>query len=425
MRFLPAALLCVFAFAVSADDVCYVNGRWYDGKGFRARTMCASNGIFTKKRVRGAREVDLAGAYVIPPFAEAHNHNVEGGGERLEATIRGYLDKGVFYVKNPNNLPRTTPRDLVNKPTSIDATFAMGGLTGTDGHPVELVKRNVDRGAWTMADGDGGFYFAVDSLADLDRKWPQLLVAKPDFVKTYLVYSEEYRERKNDPSKSGWKGLDPEVLPEIARRAHAAGLRVSTHVETATDFHNAVMAGVDEINHLPGFRLEKYELSMYDHGRFHISDADAKLAAKRGITVVTTSGALIQMASDASKGDDVLRAVMRQTIIDNLQTLRRAGVKLAIGSDDYRNGVVPEVNALRTLGIFSNRELLDLWTRDTARAIFPNRKIGRLASGYEASFLALAGDPIADFANTQRIKLRVKQGVELGAAAGAAAGVGH
>jgi imidazolonepropionase-like amidohydrolase len=104
---------------------------------------------------------------------------------------------------------------------------------------------------------------------------------------------------------------------------------------------------------------------------------------------------------------------MRQTIIDNLRTLRRAGVKLAIGSDDYRNGVVPEITALRTLGIFSNRELLDLWTRDTARAIFPKRKLGQLKAGYEASFLALEGNPLTDFDHATRIRMRVKQGVVL------------
>src|SRR5207249_5838999 len=51
-----------------------------------------------------------------------------------------------------------------------------------------------------------------------------------------------------------WKGLDPALLPEIVQKAHATGLRVSTHIENAADFHNALVAGVDEINHMPGFR---------------------------------------------------------------------------------------------------------------------------------------------------------------------------
>jgi hypothetical protein len=38
------------------------------------------------------------------------------------------------------------------------------------------------------------------------------------------------------------------------------------------------------------------------------------------------------------------------------------------------------------------------------------RAIGRHAEGYEASFLAFAGDPLADFEATRRIALRVKDG---------------
>ena len=39
--------------------------------------------------------------------------------------------------------------------------------------------------------------------------------------------------------------------------------------------------------------------------------------------------------------------------------------------------------------------------------------IGRLAEGYEADFLVLEADPLVDFANTARIRSRVKQGQPL------------
>ena len=383
-------LACLFAFAASAEPLCFTNARWFDGTTFRPRTVCVANGALTSKRPPHARDVDLRGAFVVPPFGEAHNHNVEES-ERLDGVIRAYLDAGVFYVKNPNVLPRATPRNRVNRPDSIDVLFALGGLTGSGGHPVDLLKRNLDRGAWTMADGDGAFFHIIDSLADLDAKFPRLLAQKPDFIKTYLLFSEEYHERKD--AESSMQGLNPEHLPEIVRRAHAAGLRVSTHVETARDFHWAVHARVDEINHLPGFRADVRD------DRFFIRAADAMLAARYGITVVTTSGGGLRQ-----------RPASRDAIVANLQLLRKHGVKLAIGSDDYRNGVVPEVTALRELGIFSDAELLDLWSRATPRAIFPKRKVGCLDDGCEASFLALEGDPLLDFANTGRIRVRVKDG---------------
>jgi imidazolonepropionase-like amidohydrolase len=51
-----------------------------------------------------------------------------------------------------------------------------------------------------------------------------------------------------------------------------------------------------------------------------------------------------------------------------------------------------------------------LWSVATPAAIFPDRKIGRFEEGYEASFLALAGNPLDDFEAVQAIVLRVKQG---------------
>src|SRR5918998_1074380 len=129
--------------------------------------------------------------------------------------------------------------------------------------PKVLAERQIARGSWSKTDDEGGFYFVIDNRADLDRKWQSILAGRPDFIKTYLQYSEEYAKRKDDEAYKDWRALDPALLPAIVRRAHRAGLRVSTHVETATDFHNALVAGVDEINHMPGFRPEKNDAAKY------------------------------------------------------------------------------------------------------------------------------------------------------------------
>jgi len=62
------------------------------------------------------------------------------------------------------------------------------------------------------------------------------------------------------------------------------------------------------------------------------------------------------------------------------------------------------------LRALDNRTLLEMWCDTTAQTIFPKRKIGKLQEGYEANFLALEGDPLKDFSNVTRIKVRVKQG---------------
>ena len=391
----------------------FVNGQWFDGQKFRRQKFYSVNGVLTAKKPPGmASVIDLTGKYVIPPFGEAHNHNVEWNNEETFArTKRMYLEAGIFYIKNPNNLPRARTPLLgkINIPTSIDVVFANGGLTASGGHPLGVVRRNLERGGMTKEDAEGSFYFIIDDLADLDRKWEKILSGKPDFIKTYLQYSEEYEKRKDDEAYFDWRGLNPNLLPEIVRRAHRAGLRVSTHVETATDFHNALIAGVDEINHTPGFRPEKGDWTKYrDPSRYKISEEDAQLAARKRVVVVTTLVSAIEHALQKKEGEPF--DALRDLLVHNLNILKKYDVRIAIGSDSYRQTALVEALNLHQLGVFDNRTLLKMWCESTVETIFPKRKIGYLKEGYEASFLVLTGDPLQDFTNVRKIDKRVKQG---------------
>ena len=85
-------------------------------------------------------------------------------------------------------------------------------------------------------------------------------------------------------------------------------------------------------------------------------------------------------------------------------------VNIALGSDSYRDDTDPEALYLHSLRVIDNVTLLNMWCSTTAATIFPQRRIGHLREGYEASFLALSGDPIQDFTNVQKIQMHVKQG---------------
>lgn len=389
----------------------FINGLWFDGQKFRREKFYSAGGVLTKKKpVRVDSVVDLTGKYVIPPFGEAHNHNVEAS-ERLDELIRKYLQDGIFYVKNPNNLPSAKASLLgkVNIPTSIDVVFANGGLTASGGHPLGVVRRNLERGGSPEVWAEGGFYFIVDNLADLERKWPRVLAGKPDFIKTYLLYSEEYASRKDDEKYFAWKGLNPALLPEIVRRAHRDGRRVSTHVETAIDFHHALIAGVDEINHTPGFRPENGDwMKFREPSQYQITEEDARLAARNRVVVVTTLVSAIDRALQKKEGEPFNE--LRDLLLHNLRLLKKHNVHIAIGSDSYRQTSAAEALNLHKLGAFDNRTLLKIWCETTAATIFPQRKIGLLRENYEASFLILNDDPLQDFANVGKIHKRFKQG---------------
>jgi hypothetical protein len=386
----------------------FTNGQWFDGKTFKRRVFYSSGGMLTDKKPRRVDEtVDLGGGYVVPPFAEAHNHNVDGP-YNIKENVRQYLREGVFYVKNPNNLRRLAlqVKDGLNRPDSIDAVFSNGGLTATAGHPTRTYE-NLSKGPYkhlNLASFEGEAFFIINTAEDLESKWPQIAATQPDFIKTYLLYSEEFDKRRDDAEIRA-KGLDPKVLALIVERAHRSGLRVSTHVETATDFHNAVAAGVDEINHLPGYMINSAE----DVARFRISEQDARLAARKNIVVVTTT---VVSRNFFGRDPEKLK-VVQDNQVRNLRLLHESGVRLAVGSDNYVATSLSEAMNLYDLKVFDNLTLLKMWCETAADTIFPRRKIGRLKPGYEASFLVLSDNPLVNFESVKRITMRFKQGTPI------------
>lgn len=411
---LISAITAIAQTPPAAHNYEFANGNWFDGQKFAAKTFYSVAGVLTSKRpARVDRVFDLSGKYVVPPFGEAHNHNLDwSSDERFAKLNKMYLDAGIFYVKNPNSLLRSkAPTSAhINLPNSVDGVLSNGGLTGSGGHPIEIVTPQ--RG-FKPDDGEGGFYYVIDTAADVERKWPIIKAGQPDFIKTYLLYSEEYAKRKDDKAYDGWKGLDPAVLPLIVNKAHRDGLRVSTHVETAADFHSAVLAGVDEINHLPGFRPDRNDMANYANlAPYQISDADAKLAGQKKIVVVTTIGETAEQTFN-EKLPERERLAVRAMLVQNLQLLRKHQVAIAIGSDSFRQTALPEALSLAKIQAFDNLTLLKMWCETTAFTIFPKRKIGYLKDGYEANFLVLTANPLTDFANVKTIDLRIKRGEPL------------
>ena len=398
------------------------NGRWLSGDSFAPRTWYAVQGILRSRRPRQVDSViDLHGQFIIPPFADAHNHMLGGPGS-LDPFRARYLAEGSFYVQVLGNRRTTTDqiRSRFNTPCALDVTWANGFVTSTLGHGFEtgeskamglfdlgvaLQTREAELKASRLAENDA--YWFIDSLADLDAKWPAIVAGHPDILKITLVFSSDSAERVPwGPPAWYAKGLRPQFVPEIVRRAHAAGLRVAAHVDTAHDFEVAVRAGVDVLAHSVG-----YGIPAGHEADFRIGDAVARLAAEHDAVVIPTA------ATEADFRDPADSAGLARDLgvqRENLRLLARYGVRIAVGPDMYGSTARREVEALRRLAVWDDRTILRMWYQTTPRSIFPGRRIGRLAEGYEASFLALPRNPLEDFSAVDSISLRMKQGCMLG-----------
>ncbi len=402
------SLYAAWGVAAAAEEpvVRFVNASWWDGRGFVRGERYVRGDVFVA-RTKAGRTVDLGGAFVTPPFGEAHNHNLDDA-NIAPLVSRQYLANGVFYVKIPNSRAETTPaaRTLLNRPDTVDVIYSMGGITAPGGHPIRLYGM-LSRFSGQPREGEtfeGDAFSVIRTEADIGPVLDRLRAQGADFVKTYLLYSEDYEARKLDPAQNGRRGLDPKLYPAIVRAAHARGLRVSVHLETAADFRIAVAAGVDEINHLPGYGWASRKTA----DDYRLTSADATAAASTGVVVVTTT-----VLSETLEHNVARRKEIEALQADNLRTLSTAGVPIALGSDSFMYTSRLEAEHLLRIGAFDGPTVLRLWI-DTAKvSIFPKRRVSCLDVGCEADFLALGADPLKDFAATADIRQAWKDGVQL------------
>jgi len=405
-----------------SDAKAFVNGKWFTGQDFESATFYAVDGILTKRKPSGPVEtVDLQGGFAVPAFGDAHAH-FPSTEQNFEMANRNFLQAGAFYVLNAGgNAETENPlRSKLGTPATIDVIFAHSVFTCHGGHPQPYLEYLSEHGVefgvpFPKTKLEDHYFRTIDSLADIDLKWPQFFSTKPDFVKLIFVYSELYQS-----SDGGVKsmGLRPDLAAEMVHRARAAGLRTGAHIEDAADFHNALAAGIDVIMHLPAFpdpliRQVAYRNKSNWEERFTIPASDIELAAKRDVTVVTTAAAL---SAENFEKPNPLTALnenekrFRKIMTQNIRHLKDAGVRLAVGSDTMPGaGVLAEIDFLKATDIFSNLELLKMWSETTPKTIFPKRNIGALKDGYEANFLVLEGNPIQDFSNVKKISMRMKR----------------
>jgi imidazolonepropionase-like amidohydrolase len=406
----------------AGPSLAFVNGQWFTGARFEPRTFYSLSGVLaTRAPAHIDRTIDLAGGFVIPPFGDSHTHNLDGP-FRIDTVAAQYVREGTFYVQVLTNTRTGADqvRAMFNRSCALDVAYANGGVTSTLSHPFlayEPRAMGLPYGTdWRTRASEirqsrrreGDAYWFIDSLADLDAKWPRILAGHPDIIKIFLLDAREHPPAMPDTGLPAGHGLRPSVAPELVRRAHAAGLRVAAHIETARDFETAVRAGVDFLAHLPGYEMTEDQ----PDSLFEVSNEVAALAGARG--VVANPTLTWNLATSGPQRDSAALVVRRRALARrNIDVLRRAGVHLVVGSDWFGSTAWNEVQALRSLGIWDNLGMLRMWAVETPQAIFPGRPIGVLEAGYEASFLVLPENPLVNFDAVRSISRRVKRGCEL------------
>jgi imidazolonepropionase-like amidohydrolase len=418
--------LLIFTLVTSLQAQVYefTNGNWWMNNKFVTQTVYTQNGLFTfKKPAIIDSVINLQNQFCVPPFGDAHTHNLDGTYGAKEM-IQKYLKEGVFYVQVLGNYGSGSSqvRPALEKSKIIDVTYANGLLTATYGHgfyPYEpmamgfynpqLQLKYADSVKKSRIANNDAYYF-LDSIADVDTKWPLIMKYKPDHIKICLMDAADYIAKRK-AEKVETYGLSPEVAAYVVKKAHAEGLRVFAHVETADDARLCAKIGVDALAHLPGYGWKGLPETKT---KFCMTPSDALLFKKAGMAVIPTMN-IDHSADYDTIGKATLYPERYAALLAYkkmaLAALYKANVPIGLGADYYGKTVTPEIDSLIAGKMFDNKILLDIYCRQTAQLIFPKRKIGTIKENYEASFLVLDENPTINIAAIKTgIVLRVKQG---------------
>ena len=353
----------------------FVGANVWTGTAFETRDLSIDGDRFVAVPPVDAARIQASWAYLIPPFVDAHTHTVDEP-TADDAVHRTNIATGIFYALNPNNV-RTA--GATPKPTTaqVELIATGGGVTSPGGHPRPLYERLATMrrlGALTVAELAGRAFHEA-TTPDAARAAVRAVAANgATTVKLYLL--------DHDGPQSG--GLAPEPFRAAVAEAKRLKLMPIAHVETVPDFRLAVSAGVAGVVHMPGYLAR----SERPDAVWRLTPADAAAARSANVIVVTTIyPAFLQL--------DGIRLRAAQAVQQhNLALLRDASVTLAAGADAYGKTVLDELTLLRATTIFDGAELLRMATENGARLAMPGRQVGRLAPGYEASFLLLYADPV-------------------------------
>jgi len=224
-----------------------------------------------------------------------------------------------------------------------------------------------------------------------------------DFIKIMATLSEYVRKAGGTCSQE----FTFDTMRAICDVAHWAGRRVAAHCHGGDGVRDAILAGVDSL----------------EHGRF-ISDELFEMMAERGVYLVPTlspEGRAMEHGREAAgleKEEDwdwFLRA--NDAMYDTVARAHRMGVKVAAASDAAMPLVCHGENAyeleLLVRAGMTPMEAIVAATKVGSEVLDMADQIGTIEEGKLADLLVVQGDPLADITilqETKRIKKVIKGG---------------
>ncbi|HKQ53175.1 MAG TPA: amidohydrolase family protein [Pyrinomonadaceae bacterium] len=354
----------------------------------------------------GTEVIDLSNATVLPGLIDAHTH-LTGNPDQI-----GYSSLGI-------SVPREALFGARNARLTLEAGFTTVRNVGAGGYSDIALRDAINDGdipgpridASGPAIGVTGghcdenllapqFHYSAEGVADgvdgVMRKTREIVKYGADVIK--ICATGGVLSKGDSP---GAEQFSDEELRAIVTEARRLGRKVAAHAHGASGIKQAVLAGVDSI----------------EHGSL-INDEDIRLMKERGTYLVPTLYLGDWFMENYQKLNvppfimEKARAIL-PVARQNVSRAFKAGVKVAFGTDAavYPHGLNGrEFNVMVKLGL-TPMQAIQAATVNAADLLGWSDRVGSIEAGRFADIIAVRGDPLNDVTELERVRFVMKGGM--------------
>jgi imidazolonepropionase-like amidohydrolase len=361
--------------------------------------------------VAGATAIDLGTSTCLPGLIDSHVHlTMETSPNRYSEQFRwnaaDYAIRSTVYARRTLEAGFTTVRnvgdndyDSVSLRNAINAGIVPGPRIYTSGTPIGSTGGHADftDGYRHDLEGDHG---AKDGIINgPDEAWKavrQHYKEGADLIK--IMPSGGVLDESSSVDNAQ---LTTDEVKAIVAAAHDYGFTVAAHAHGAEAIRRAVVGGVDSI----------------EHGTF-LNDEDIKLMKEHGTWLVPTiiAGKYVQEMAEKPGYYPPQIAEKAKIVGPLIQATAgkayKAGVKIAFGTDAavYPHGLNAKEFTYMVEAGMPPMFVIQAATTHAAQLLKHEKDFGSVSAGKYADVIAVAGNPLDDVAQLQKVSFVMKAG---------------